>query len=86
MSGRGAGEVDDGRKVGRFCQIIVLIQEVFDANLSDKRIAATNRRHLFYHFAIYIHGVISYSLNEYLILFSCALKRVYARYSEKDVP
>ena len=31
-------------------------------------------------------GVISYSLNEYLILFSCALKRVYARYSEKDVP
>ena len=42
--------------------------------------------HLFYHFAIYIHGVISYSLNEYLILFSCALKRVYARYSEKDVP
>ena len=42
--------------------------------------------HLFNHFAIYIHGVISYCLNEYLILFPCALKRVYARYNEKDVP
>ena len=30
------------------------------------------------------HGF--YCLNEYLILFPCALKRVYARYSEKDVP